>query len=112
MKKIYVCSPYKSYKKGRTTHNNLDNLSFAADICMRIIQQGDIPIASHVFYAKILQNGKEETDYARTVGLSLAKGLIKDCDEMWVCKRDGYMSEGMELETEYAAQYDVPCFIK
>lgn len=112
MKRIYICSPYQSYKKGRTNHDNLDNLSFAADICMRVIKQGDVPMASHVFYAKMLQGGKEETDYARQTGLNLAKALIAECDEVWVCQRDGYISEGMELETEYAAQYDVPCLIK
>ena len=108
MKKIYICSPYREFKDGRKTNTCISNLCYANKIALQVIQDGDIPLASHIFYARMLQDGlDEESPWSRNAGMRLAEKLIEDCDELMVCPINGYISEGMKYEIKHAKAHGI-----
>ena len=88
-KKIYVCSPYSG--------NVERNVEYARKYCRFVVQRGFIPIAPHLFSPQFLDDKNPEE---RKLGMSMAKDLLKDCEELWVFS--GILSEGMKAEIELA----------
>ena len=87
-RKIYVASRYAG---------DVDaNVAAAVTYCRRVIDEGHMPVASHLLYPRILndKNPKE-----RELGLLFGLALLRMCDEVWVF---GEVSQGVAQEIEEA----------
>ena len=85
-RKVYVASKYAG---------DVDaNVAAAITYCRRVIDEGYMPVASHLLYPQILNdNDPEERDLGLLFGLS----LLAACDEVWVF---GTVSPGVAQEIE------------
>lgn len=89
MKKIYICSKYRG---------NIDeNIKYAQKICRKIILNGDIPIAPHLYFTQFL-NDKIEKE--RNLAIDINLKIIDRCDFLLICNKN--VSDGMKKEIEYA----------
>ena len=95
-KKIYVVSKYAG--------NISANTKNAAKYCRYIIDQGFMPIASHLLYPQFL-NDSPQTE--RELGTAFGLSLLAICDEVWVFI-DGQISSGMKREIEEATKLKIP----
>ena len=87
-RKIYVASRYAG---------NVDaNVAAAIQYCRRVIDEGHMPIASHLLYPRILDDGNP---HERELGLLFGLALLRLCDEVWVF---GAVSPGVAQEIEEA----------
>ena len=99
MKKIYVCSPYRG--------NIEENIEYARKICRRICLNGDVPIATHLYFTQFLC---DEIDAERELGIDFALKMLHECDEVWVCGKK--ISEGMKKEINEAVKHGIPAIRK
>jgi len=87
MKKVYVCSPYRS---------NIElNTKRAKQYGRAIIFEGKIPVIPHLLYTQFLD---DEKDIERIIGLNIAIHLMLECDEIYVFSENNYISDGMKEE--------------
>ena len=87
-RKIYVASRYAG---------DVDaNVAAAIRYCRRVIDEGHMPIASHLLYPRILDDGNP---HERELGLLFGLALLRLCDEVWVF---GAVSPGVAREIEEA----------
>lgn len=87
-KKIYVASKYAG---------DVDtNVASAITYCRRVIDEGYMPIASHLLYPQILNDNIPKE---RELGLMFGLALLRTCDEMWVF---GSVTSGVAREIEEA----------
>lgn len=87
-RKIYVASRYAG---------DVDaNVSAAVTYCRRVIDEGYMPVASHLLYPQILNDNIPEE---RELGLLFGLSLLRLCDEVWVF---GEVSQGVAQEIEEA----------
>lgn len=87
-KKIYVASKYAG---------DVDtNVALAITYCRRVIDEGYMPIASHLLYPQILNDNIPEE---RELGLMFGLALLRTSDEMWVF---GSVTSGVAREIEEA----------
>ncbi len=96
MKKIYVCSAYASLG------DRAKNLEKAKEYCLEIINNGNIPIAPHVFYTQMLN---DDDPKQRAAGLRLGMELLMQCDVVEVY---GCISDGMRNEIIQAVHAGIP----
>ena len=83
-RKIYVASRYAG---------DVDaNVSAAVTYCRRVIDEGYMPVASHLLYPQILNDNIPEE---RELGLLFGLALLRLCDEVWVF---GEVSPGVAQE--------------
>ena len=87
-RKVYVASRYAG--------DVAANTAAAIGYCRRVIQDGYMPIASHLLYPQILNDNNPAE---RELGLSFGLALLQMCDEVWVF---GKVSKGMTSEIEEA----------
>ena len=87
-RKVYVASRYAGDEVANTTA--------AIGYCRRVIQDGYMPIASHLLYPQILD---DKNPAERELGLSFGLALLQMCDEVWVF---GKVTKGMAGEIEEA----------
>ena len=88
--KVYVASKYAGDIEA--------NVQAARSYCRRVVDEGYMPIASHLLYPQFLDDSKPEE---RELGLLFGLALLKLCDEVWVF---GDVSPGVEKEIEEAKQ--------
>ncbi len=88
--KVYVASKYAGDIEA--------NVQAARFYCRRVIDEGYMPIASHLLYPQFLDDSKPEE---RELGLLFGLALLKLCDEVGVF---GDVSPGVEKEIEEAKQ--------
>ena len=87
-RKIYVASRYAG---------DVDsNVKAAVTYCRKVIDEGYMPVASHLLYPQILDDSSESE---RELGLLFGLALLNICDEVWVF---GEVSAGMQKEIEEA----------
>ena len=87
-RKIYVASKYAG---------DIDkNVRACIGYCRRVIDDGYMPIASHLLYPQILDDADP---VQRELGLSFGLSLLRICDEVWVF---GEISSGVSKEIEEA----------
>lgn len=87
-RKIYVASRYAG---------DVDkNVTAAIAYCHRVIDEGYMPVASHLLYPRILNDNIPEE---REPGLLFGLSLLAICDEVWVF---GTVSPGVAQEIEEA----------
>lgn len=93
-RKIYVASKYAG---------DVDaNVAAAITYCRRVIDEGYMPVASHLMYPAIL-NDRDKNE--RELGLMFGLALLRLCDEIWVF---GPISPGMAQEVEEAKRLHIP----
>lgn len=80
------------------------NTKAAIGYCRRVIDEGYMPVASHILYAA---SGmlKDDDPAERDLGLMFGLALLKLCDEVWVF---GDPSPGMKQEIEEAKRLHKP----
>ena len=94
IKKIYVASKYAG---------DVDvNTNAAIGYCRYVIDQGFMPIASHLIYPQILD---DDNPSERNLGLRFGLALLSVCDEVWVF---GEVSSGVAKEIEVAKRLEKP----
>ena len=97
VKKIYVASKYAG---------DVDaNVKTAIKCCRYVIEQGCMPVASHLLYPQILDDSNPNE---RKLGLRFGLALLTDCDEVWVFTAGGEISPGMEQEIAVAKRLEKP----
>lgn len=87
-RKIYVASRYAGDVEKNTV--------FAVNCCRRVIDEGCMPIASHLLYPQILDDNNPDE---REMGLMFGLALLAVCDEVWVF---GEVSVGVAREVAEA----------
>ncbi len=87
-RKIYVASKYAGDVD--------ENVKAAATYCRKVIEEGYMPVASHLLYPQILN---DNIPAERELGLLFGLALLNVCDEVWVF---GEVSAGMQKEIEEA----------
>ena len=92
--KVYVASRYAG--------NIEANTRAAIGYCRRVVEAGYMPVASHLLYPQILDDGNPAE---RELGLAFGLALLRVCDEVWVF---GAVSPGMAAEIEAAKRLDKP----
>ena len=98
MKRVFVCSPYRSpTPEGRET-----NVRRALAICRELSLQGHIPIAPHAYNTRFLDDDVPEE---REIGLRQSVALLALVDEVHV---HGPPTEGMRREIEAAELLGIP----
>ena len=85
-KLVYIASPYSGDVER--------NVAFAKAACRYAMNQGVTPIASHLLYPQMLDDGD--------MGLR----ILKVCEEIWACGSE--LSSGMEQEIRAARQLRIP----
>lgn len=98
-KKIYVASKYAG-----DVQTNIENAIWC---CRYVIDRGFMPIASHLLYPQILDDGNPRE---RELGLMFGLALLAVCDEIWVFTAGGELSSGMEREIEEAKLLKIPVY--
>lgn len=92
--KVYVASRY--------TGDIPANTEAAVRCCRQVIQEGRMPIASHLLYPQMLNDSDPKE---RELGLDFGLALLACCDEVWVF---GKPSSGMEQEIAEAKRLNKP----
>ena len=87
-RKIYVASKYAGDVDG--------NVASAITYCRRVIDEGCMPIASHLLYPQMLDDNNPDE---REMGLMFGLALLAVCDEVWVF---GEVSAGVAREVAEA----------
>ena len=90
-RKIYVASKYAGDVE--------KNTAFAVNCCRRVIDEGCMPIASHLLYPQMLDDNNPDE---REMGLMFGLALLAVCDEIWVF---GEVSAGVAREVAEAIRY-------
>lgn len=96
MKKVYVCSQYG------TRGDRAANLEAAKFYCIKVIEEGKVPICPHLFYAGVLN---DEVKSQRAAGMEMGMELLKECGELRIFSR---LSEGMKAEILKAKEMGLP----
>lgn len=86
MKLVYVCSPYRG-----TDEQMSYNKEFAIRASRYVVEQGEAPVAPHLFVPEYMTDGE---DWETT-----NKTLMDKCDELWVFGKT--ISNGMQAEIDY-----------
>lgn len=95
---VYICSPYNA----KTEEERTANAAFAEKYCRYIVNEGNIPIAPHIYFTRFMDNGNEAE---RILGQEIGIELLKKADSMMVLIRNENISAGMEREIKYAANH-------
>lgn len=92
---VYICSAYAG---------NTDENAAKARMYMRFaMAHNRIPVASHVLYHRVLDDGNPEE---RDLGLFFGKVLLGFCKEVWVFGEN--LSKGMKGEVNFAKKQNKP----
>ena len=89
--KVYVASRYAGDIPANT--------EAAVRCCRQVIEEGRMPIASHLLYPQMLDDANPEE---RLLGTMFGLSLLGCCDEVWVFMRNNEISGGMRREIEEA----------
>ncbi|MCH4007687.1 MAG: hypothetical protein LKE59_11165 [Eubacterium sp.] len=71
-----------------------ENVNDAKRYCRFAVNQGAIPVCSHLLYPQFL---KDDDPNERRLGLFFGKLLMDKCDQIWIFS-DGDYSSGMQTE--------------
>lgn len=95
---VYICSPYNA----KTEEERTANAAFAEKYCRYVVNEGNIPIAPHIYFTRFMDNGNEAE---RILGQEIGIELLKKADSMMVLIRNENISAGMERAIKYAANH-------
>ena len=91
MDKVYVISRYRAsdYKQQEF------NKEVARYFCRKIVEDGDVPVAPHLFYTQFLDDNYPDE---RQCGLELGIWELQNANKFLLVVIDGIISEGMRNE--------------
>ncbi len=98
MKRIYVCSPYRSDVEA--------NVARAVALCREIALRGDAPLAPHLYLPRVLDDADPPE---REVGIAVALAWLAVSDEVLVV---GCVTDGMRSEIQAASNSGIPIHFK
>ena len=91
---VYICSPYAGDVAGNTQRAIL--------YCRFTIEQGFMPVASHLLYPQILD---DKSMAERELGLAFGLKLLRACSQVWVfTDGESGISKGMKAEIAEAGR--------
>lgn len=90
----YIVSPYAG--------DILVNVEAARRYCRFAVDQGRIPLCSHLLYPQFL---RDDDPKERELGLFFGKILMDHCKEVWIFS-DGEFTPGMEAEYKRAKRHE------
>lgn len=93
-RKVYVASKFAG--------DMAANVTAAITYCRRVIDEGYMPVASHLLYPQILNDNNPAE---RELGLLFGLALLRMCDEVWMF---GTVSPGVAQEIEEAKRLKKP----
>lgn len=97
MDKVYIISRYRAFtERGREF-----NRKVARYFCRKVILEGNVPVAPHLFYTQFLDEDQEKE---RQIGLDIGLKELREADEFLLIVIDGQISEGMRREICQAAR--------
>ena len=100
MERVYIISRYRA-----DTHKEQEfNLEVARHFCRKIIDEGNIPVAPHLYYTQFLDDSYPKD---RELGLSLGLQDLRKADRFLMVVGDGQVSEGMKGELIEASRYGI-----
>lgn len=91
MDKVYIISRYRAFTESGIEFNR----KVARYFCRKVILEGKIPIAPHLFYTQFLDESLEKE---RQIGLDIGLKELREADEFLLIIIDGRISEGMRHE--------------
>lgn len=92
---IFICSRFAGDSK---------NKDLARIYCRYTLDTGKVPFAPHLYFTTFL---KEATQ--RQIGIDCGKAVMAGaCTEVWVFVVNGYISEGMRQEIDFAIKIGKP----
>ena len=95
---VYICSPY--------TGDIEENTKRAIRYCRFAIDNGYMPVASHLLYPQMLDDNNPDE---RKLGIIFGIKLLEKCREVWVFKNPGKeLSLGMHKEVDAAKNRRIP----
>lgn len=95
--KVYVVSRYAG---------NVEwNVAAAVRRCQFVIRQGYMPVASHLLYPQMLNDGDPAE---RELGMVFGLALLSLCDQVWIFTDGGGLSPGMAAEEREAKRLGKP----
>ena len=97
MKKAYVISRYREEDPDKVEFNK----KVARHFCRQIVEEGDMPVAPHLFYTQFLD---ESDPIERDAGLEYGLVDLSTCNEYLIVIIDGVISEGMAGELSEAGR--------
>lgn len=105
MKKIYVCSPYRSMAKDpkKNAMEVRAHRMLANSACGLVTAYGYLPLAPHLFFTEFLDDSNPTE---RELGMKLGLELLKEADEVWVF--GNRVSKGMFEEIYDATDLEIP----
>ena len=89
---VYICSPLRG-----DIENNVAKAEKFSIFCLK---QGNLPIAPHVIFSRILNDNVPEE---RKTGMEMGMQLLGICDELWVFGKT--ITEGMQAEIVWAKEH-------
>lgn len=101
MDKVYIISRYRAdtYKQREF------NKAVARYFCRKVIDEGNIPVAPHIYYTQFLD---DSYPYERDLGLRLALNELRGCQRFLMVIVDGEISEGMQGELAEVGRLGIP----
>ena len=97
MNRVYVISRYRATKRRQRKFN----LSVAKYFCKKIIDEGNVPVAPHIYYTQFLDDNHLED---RAKGCELGIWELQNSQEFLLVVIDGVISEGMRNELKEVAR--------
>ena len=105
MKKIFVCSPYRSTANDPPCRKaQLEaNIQRTKTACRILATMGVLPLAPHLYFTQFL---KDEDAQERATGIRFGMEWLEAADEVWVFGET--ISEGMAAEIKRAQELKKP----
>lgn len=101
MEKVYIISRYRADRDKERKFNQM----VARYFCRQIVDEGNAPVAPHLFYTQFLDDDYE-TD--REIGTYMGLMDLSQCQEFLLVIIDGVISQGMNREIQEAARLGIP----
>lgn len=89
---VYICSPLRGDIE--------NNVAKAEEFSIFCYMQGNLPIAPHAIFSRMLNDNIPEE---RKAGMEMGMQLLGICDELWVFGNT--ITEGMQAEIEWAKKH-------
>ena len=92
MDKVYIISRYRAFTESGMEFNR----KVARYFCRKVVLEGKIPVAPHLFYTQFLDE--------RQIGLEIGLKELREADEFLLIIIGGRISEGMRREIRQATR--------
>lgn len=101
MEKVYIISRCRADSDKELKFNKM----VARYFCRRIVEEGNAPVAPHLFYTQFLD---DDYEVDREIGTYMGLAELGQCQEFLLIIIDGIISQGMNREIQEAARLGIP----